>query len=284
MRCLPLDDRLGGRRVQAYRRHQWLRPMPQRRAVDGYAAHSHPDQQCAVRGLPLDDQLHDVRRHRHGPHGTPGRHWRRRSVQHLPRDGVVSRHEAEHADRGGRFPPVGRTRQESSAHGRLRPVPRHEHLCQQCAAAGQSHSDQRAVRAVPHDGGQLRAVLRDRDPPGGDELPGLPRPDGGRHVCQHQDHHPARQSHSDRQPGLQRLGLPQHEQCERGWIQHRVGQHHRSRAERRRPHDRRGSDTELPDLSRGGKLLRDDRRRGYGRRFAPVDNARRCASDHRRLR
>ncbi len=99
--------------------------------------------------------------------------------------------------------------------------------------AVEPHPDHCALRAVPHDRGQLRGVLRHRHAPGRDDLPELPRLDRGEHFRQRHDRDDPEQPHADRQPRLQRLGLPHHRQGDRGRIQDRQREHHGTDAERR---------------------------------------------------
>ncbi len=63
--------------------------------------------------------------------------------------------------------------------------------------ARQSHPDHRGLRAVPHHGGQLRALFRHRRASGRHDLPELSRPDR-RTVPQRHDGQHAGQSHADR--------------------------------------------------------------------------------------
>ena len=157
-------------------------------------------------------------------------------------------------------------RLETSGQRGLRQLSRHDaHLRDQPVAdrhqAGQPHPHHRGVRAVPHHGRELRALFGQRRAPGRHDLPELSRPDG-RTVPQRHDGQHARQSHADRQPRLQRLGLSHHQERQPRRLQDRCGQHFRSHPERGRPHHRRHRRQRLPDLPRDRALCRHAREHG----------------------
>src|SRR5437763_1253372 len=121
------------------------------------------------------------------------------------------------------------------------------------AEAGQSHSNRRRLRAVPHDGGQLRPLFSHRSPPGDhrvSELPWLEHRTFRRPAAEQYDHgrRCARQSLPRGQPRLQPLGLSQDLEREHGRLQARHREPGRSDAPGGRPYDGGGGGRRLPDL------------------------------------
>ena len=141
------------------------------------------------------------------------------------------------------------------------------------------------MRTVPHDRGQLRALLFPRHAPGRDRVLELSRSDG-RALRQRHPGQGARQSHPDRQPRLQRFGLSHHGQREsgRGRLQARHGEHLKSHAHSRGPYDGGGGGGRLRDLSRERALHGDDPEHRATRRRLSSDRLRLQAPDHWRLR
>src|SRR5207248_1007000 len=125
----------------------------------------------------------------------------REQLRHLPRERPVPRDDGEQHDRLGRLPPAG-LRQAAPRRRRLQRLPHHDTDLRDgpdaVRQAGQSHSNHRAVHAVPHHRGQLRGLLGHGDPPGRDAVPVLPRPDGGDVLRQHHPPHQPVQPHSVR--------------------------------------------------------------------------------------
>ena len=145
-------------------------------------------------------------------------------------------------------------------HGRLQRLPHHEpdlyDRPDRQRQARQPHSHQRPVRAVSYDRGQQRALLGHRHPPGREQLPELPWTPAGRRLGEHHDRgHGQHQSHADREPRLQRLGLPHDREGHRRWLQARGREHQRPDPECGRPHDGGGEGARLHDLPRERALM-----------------------------
>ena len=219
VRCLPHHPHLGRRGIHSPGRHRQLRRMPQRCRSDRHAGEPHSGRHDAVRGLPFADELRELRGHQDQ---SPGSH----------RLSCASCHET--AAFLGMKPsptPWPRTRdprdarQEPPGDRRLRPVPRHHHLRQQRAATGKPHPDQRPVHAVPHDPGNYALYSVTGVHQGVTACLSCHAPNVGP-FANVTGHHP-RQPHPDRQPRLQRLGLPHHHERQCGRLQARLGQHHR---------------------------------------------------------
>ena len=123
-------------------------------------------------GLPYDDErerrrLQARQREHLDPDTECRRPWdglcRGARLRHLSRDGALRGHAAEQRHGGCRLAPDG-VRLETSDQRRLRQLPRDDADLRDRSVTdhrqtGQSHPDHRGLRAVPHHGGQLRALL-----------------------------------------------------------------------------------------------------------------------------
>ncbi len=133
--------------------HLGLRELPRHREEflrrdDRHAAgHAHPDRRLRLRELPRCREIHQFRRH----HDEPRAGLRHR-LRNLPRgrQELLRRHHRHPADAGAG--------PESPADRRMRQLPQLDHFVhgRHHHAAGESHPDDAALRAVSHDARQLR--------------------------------------------------------------------------------------------------------------------------------